>query len=228
MSDAPTLIVAPHPDDETFGCGALISLKRRLGVAVRVVFLTGGESVGSCEGQERETVISARRLEAETACRHLGLEPGDLRWLAFPDRGVPRLGGAGFENALSLVAAELDAFSPGEVFCPHPLDSHRDHAAAAELVGEAARRASKPFIVIHYPIWMWYHASTGLSRRLKADRAWRLDGGPVRSRKRAAMAAYLEAQKALNGLPYCGKLPWAFLWNFRRRNELFFSEPFHD
>jgi LmbE family N-acetylglucosaminyl deacetylase len=184
--------------------------------------------VASCNGLQKETIVSARRLEAETACRHLGVQPDELRWLSLPDGDVPRTGDADFEKALHLLLTEINAFSPGEVFCPHPLDFHQDHAAAAELISAAARRASKPFAVIHYPVWMWYHASLGLGRRLKADRAWRLDGGSVRSKKRAAMGAYLEAQKALNGSPYCGKLPWAFLWNFRRRSELFFSESSRD
>lgn len=228
VSEKSALIVAPHPDDETFGCGALICLKRKLGVPVRVLFLTGGENVASCIGLEKKTVISARRQEAETACRHLGVQPDELKWLQLPDGSVPRIGEPGFEKALQLLLNEINAFAPGEIFCPHPLDSHHDHAAAAELVGEAAQRAAGPFEIVHYPVWMWYHASLGLGRRLKTKSAWRLDGGTVRSKKHAAMAAYLESEKARNGLPYCGKLPWAFLWNFRQRSELFFSEPSRD
>ena len=36
------------------------------------------------------------------------------------------------------------------------------------------------------------------------------------------MAAYLDASRTSRGHPYCGRLPWAFLQNFRRKYEIFF------
>ena len=37
VSDKSALVVAPHPDDETFACGGLIRLKRAAGARVRVI-----------------------------------------------------------------------------------------------------------------------------------------------------------------------------------------------
>src|SRR5579885_2284019 len=42
VNDAPALIIAPHHDDETLGCGGVIALKRAAGVPVQVVILTDG------------------------------------------------------------------------------------------------------------------------------------------------------------------------------------------
>ena len=39
---APAIVFAPHPDDETLGCGGTILKKRSLGAPVEVVFLTDG------------------------------------------------------------------------------------------------------------------------------------------------------------------------------------------
>src|SRR5438067_976178 len=36
------MVIAPHQDDETFGCGGLIALQREGGATVKVVFLTDG------------------------------------------------------------------------------------------------------------------------------------------------------------------------------------------
>ncbi len=222
-SGKPALIVAPHPDDETFSCGALISLKVLMGVPVRVVFLTNGEEVASAAGEEKKAVIKVRRTQAIAACRCLGVKPVDIRWLNLPDSKLPRSGQSGFDKAVNLLAAQVMEFSPGEIFCPHPEDRHSDHVAASELVREAIHFSRKPCNVIHYPIWMWYHASLGLSKRLIVDGAWRLDGKTVKARKKAAISAYLDGPKTLSGMPYCGKLPWSFLWNFQRRNEVFFD-----
>ena len=40
------LIIAPHPDDEVFGCGGLIALWAAQGIKAQVVVLTSGEEQG--------------------------------------------------------------------------------------------------------------------------------------------------------------------------------------
>ena len=87
---------------------------------------------------------------------------------------------------------------------------------------EASRLWSRPCAVFYYPVWMWYHASSGLRKILNTADAWRLDITGVLSNKKHALAAYLDAPKTSQGHPYCGRLPWSFLWNFRRRYEVYF------
>src|SRR5208283_2892446 len=122
VSQVPALVIAPHPDDETFGCGALISLKRSMGVPVRVVVLTGGEAVAIHSGETAETVIHARKNQTLKACQHLGIAPTDVRWLDVPDGKLPQSGQPGFEAAVKRLAKEVEEFFPGEIYCPHPLD----------------------------------------------------------------------------------------------------------
>ena len=42
VGDKGLVVVAPHPDDESLGCGGLIAEARRLGRAVRLVVVTDG------------------------------------------------------------------------------------------------------------------------------------------------------------------------------------------
>ncbi len=70
----PTVVVAPHPDDETLGCGVLIAAKRRLGAEVAVVFLTDGAASHPQFGSDR-------------------LAPSGVKkgWPHAPDSGSPRM-----------------------------------------------------------------------------------------------------------------------------------------
>lgn len=221
-TDKPALIVAPHPDDETFGCGGLIRLKRAAGVPVHVVIITDGEAVASGRCERPETVIAARRREALNACQRLGVDAGSVRWLHLPDGKLPHPGQPGFDEAAQTLLAEIERCAPGEVYCPHLQDVHSDHIATAHLTRQALRLWSQPCALFYYPVWMWYHASSGLGKSLDAIGAWRLDISTVQTNKEHAMAAYLDAPKTPEGNPYCGRLPWSFLRNFRRKYEVFF------
>ncbi|BCW99052.1 MAG: hypothetical protein KatS3mg024_1879 [Armatimonadota bacterium] len=95
------LVVSPHPDDETLGCGGLIARVRGSGGQVRVVFLTNGDAFKvAASREERKIRPTARDLiefgeerqrEAMLAGMRLGLKPSDLLFLGFPDRGLTRL-----------------------------------------------------------------------------------------------------------------------------------------
>lgn len=222
-TDQPALIVAPHPDDETFSCGGLILLKRAAGVPVRVVMLTDGEAVGSGKCERPETVIAARKREALDACRRLDVEADSVRWLHLPDGKLPQTGQPGFDEAARAILEEIELFAPGEVYCPHVHDQHSDHLASNQLTHEALRLWSQPCALFYYPVWMWYHASSGLRKRLDTIGAWRLDVSVVLSGKKHAMEAYLDAPKTSQGNPFCGRLPWSFLRVFRREYEVFFA-----
>lgn len=98
--DARILILAPHPDDETLGTGGLIARARRLGIEVRVVFLTNGDGSGSTKIGEtvrrRQTpdyrqIAQMRQREATAALGELGLAPHDIVFLGFPDGGLRAL-----------------------------------------------------------------------------------------------------------------------------------------
>jgi LmbE family N-acetylglucosaminyl deacetylase len=197
-------------------------LKRAAGVSVRVVILTDGEAVASGLAERPETVIAARKREALDACQRLGVNADSLRWLHFPDGKLPHPAQPGFDEATRDLLAEIEAFAPGEIYCPHLLDVRPDHIAATRLTHQALRLSSRPCAVFYFPVWMWYHASSGLRKRLNTTGAWRLDISMVQADKEHAMAAYLDAPKTPEGNPYCGRLPWSFLRNFRRKYEVYF------
>ena len=95
------LVLAPHPDDEVLGCGGILQKAVGLGLPVRVVFMTYGDSNewSFLAYRKRLTLMpgaalnmgTLRRLEAIHADRVLGVPEKDLVFLGYPDYGTLRI-----------------------------------------------------------------------------------------------------------------------------------------
>jgi LmbE family N-acetylglucosaminyl deacetylase len=175
------VVVAPHPDDETLGCGGLLAWASRQGVLSHVVFLTSGEQ--SHPGTSHN-LANIRRAEAVVASASLGLSPGQLSVLGLPDAGLLTLSDESRHwttHWLRCLAAER---RPCVFLVTAETDAHGDHRAAFALVREAIR--GLPDVeLLTYPIWSW----------LLPDAPTLLDGIRVdisayRNEKTAALRAY--------------------------------------
>ncbi len=129
------LVLAPHPDDEVFGCGGAIAGLAARGAAVDVLLVTDGAA--SATDEEGRRAIAARRAgESREALAILGggtLHEGGLR-----DRG---LGGRPAELE-DLIASFLAKTTPDLVFAPSPVETHPDHRAVACALLALARRTA--------------------------------------------------------------------------------------
>lgn len=130
------LAVVAHPDDESFGLGAVLDAFAGAGAVVSVLCLTHGEAstVQGIKGDLREL----RAAELQSAARTLGLSSTQL--LDHPD-------GALAETAPGALAAEIDAAIAATgtegllVFDTTGVTGHPDHVAASIAAIEAARRS---------------------------------------------------------------------------------------
>ncbi len=216
ISGRSALIVAPHPDDETFGTGGLIALKRMAGVPVRILFMTGGEaSHAACCDTDRELIRSVRRQQASAASARLGLSPDDLIWADFQDGKIPHEGNDGFEHAIVVMSEVIRRFSPDEIYCPHPADGHPDHIAATRITETAVKRSAPHIRIVYYMVWACYNAP------YLAPGGWQLDARSVYEKKTAAIREYLGQKPALCGVPWCGRLPEAVIRSARSAIELY-------
>ena len=93
-SDQRVLIVAPHCDDETVGCGGMISRLVKDGVSVRVVVLTNGDGFKhpvSNVKQDPAGYIELGRMrqkESLAALERLGVPGFSVPFLGYPDGGL--------------------------------------------------------------------------------------------------------------------------------------------
>ena len=144
------LVLAPHPDDESLGCGGLIAACRAASVPVRIVVVSDGAgSHPASRAFPPERLAALRRTEVLAAAEHLGVGAPDVHFLDLPDRAVPEDGpeAARAVKAIISAAAGADAMA---VTWHH--DPHCDHRASFALARAAA--VQLPGVgVWEYPIW---------------------------------------------------------------------------
>ncbi|MGH3487559.1 MAG: PIG-L deacetylase family protein, partial [Actinopolymorphaceae bacterium] len=181
-----TLVVAPHPDDETFGCGGTIALKRCHGTRVRVLVVTDGRR------SHRSAVISAdelsaiRAAEVGRATAVLGVPAEELVLLGVREDELA----AQYDAVVAAVAAELRAGSFAEVLVTSRWDWHEDHQLVSAAVHEAVGRAGGVARILEYPVWSWVDGPSDLWRALGGVRASSVDVSSVIGQKRSAIAEY--------------------------------------
>jgi LmbE family N-acetylglucosaminyl deacetylase len=146
------LVVAPHPDDETLGCAALI--ERAIGSRRTVDVVLVGDGSGSHPGGADVDELRQRRsLEFTTALDVLGVSPHRIHRLDVPDGGIAGV----VDEVTAALASLLTNTRPGLVVVTSRWESHPDHAATAEATHRAVASlaAEARPAVWEYPIWLW-------------------------------------------------------------------------
>lgn len=180
----PALVVAPHPDDESLGCGGLIAEAVRLGGAVHVAVVTDGAGSHSESQTHRPDLLrQLRRGETLEAVAVLGLPPERVSFLDIPDGRAPQRGPAAEAAGRRLAALARD-IAAGTIFTSWNYDTHPDHAAAHRYAAAAAREAQAS--LFSYPVWAWMLPERTLMPNLRW-KGFSIDIGPHVAAKRAAV-----------------------------------------
>jgi LmbE family N-acetylglucosaminyl deacetylase len=150
--DKPAVVFAPHPDDETLGCGGTVVKKSRAGAVVSLVIMTDGR--GSHRAlMDEELIKEIRAREAETAASRLGIPGERVEQLGFPDKGLRDH----FGDAVERVTAILERKTPAEIYVPYLHDGTSDHVETRRAVLAAAGSCLASVTVCEYPVWFWHH-----------------------------------------------------------------------
>lgn len=137
-----TLVVAPHPDDESLGCGGAIALLRRRGCRVHVLFVTdGAASHLHSRRYPPDELRALREREACSALSALGVARKHVAFLRLPDGAMPSPGSAEFDRAVDRIRGLLAEIAPQTLLLPWRRDPHPDHRAAVRLVRAALAEA---------------------------------------------------------------------------------------
>jgi LmbE family N-acetylglucosaminyl deacetylase len=175
------LVVAPHPDDETIGCGALIARKRTAGTPVHVVVVCDGRSShASSKIIGPDELVEIRAAEVTEACRRLGVDDGSLTLLGHPDESTTER----HDQLAEQLRALIEELEPDEVYLPSALDWHTDHRAVNRAVRSALDRQSAVPRTFEYPVWYWAEGPWTVAPRAGIGRVEHLVTEPIRSVRR--------------------------------------------
>lgn len=211
VSSSPALIVAPHPDDETFGCSGLIAEKVRKSSKVYILFLTAGEK--SLHTVAKEQIQHERRQSAILAMQALGLNEKHLLWLDLSDGGIPRKHDEEFGVVVDEIVKVIERTGAKEVYAPHYFEGWSDHIAAHEITVEAVKNFGNKVDFYLYWVWTWYYLSVVNMFKLPKSKMFKLPIRSVYDKKHLAIEAYT-SNKTQNGEPYMGHLPKIFMKSF--------------
>lgn len=164
FSNKTVLIIAPHPDDEVFGCGGLIARMVRSNCKVYVLYVTVGvtrdfSSKGSSGPEERQR-------EIEKVAEYYGFEDYEL---ALPGNEYHlKLDALPSSQLVSLIERDarcsLQNINPDILICTDIDDYNQDHRALYSAAITATRPADAEFkrfqpLVMTYelPYTNWSH-----------------------------------------------------------------------
>jgi len=148
------LVIAPHPDDETLGCGGTLLKHRESGDQIIWLIMTRGH-----EPEWTAETLSSKQAEIEKVTAAYRFEqvfrPG------FPTVQMDRLA---LEDVIRKIRDVIDEARPDFVYLNHAGDVHSDH----RVTFEATMSALKPF----------YSAKHGVRRVLSYETLSSTDAMP--------------------------------------------------
>lgn len=152
-----TVIVAPHPDDETLGTGGLIETLRQLDTEVTIVAVTDGEN--AYPNEEDLGLGQVRRQEQTEALKALGVDTDHIIRLRLPDGDVSH-----YENRLiELLIPLIDERT--HIVAPWTGDFHPDHEACGRAAEQAASQSGAS--ISSYFFWTWHRGTPEATSALK-------------------------------------------------------------
>jgi len=140
------LVISPHPDDESLGCGGTIQKHVAEGDVVHVELLTSGEKGG--HDLNPADVGAVREKEALVAASILAIE--HVEFYREPDGALtvtPQLVGR--------LSQRIRECKPSTIYMPHSAEQHRDHRVVTRLLQRVLQHLDldAPPRVLGYEIW---------------------------------------------------------------------------
>lgn len=133
------LIVAPHQDDETFGCGGLMTI---YGSNCDVLLLSDG-SLGNVENyKDKDELVRVRNAEFREACSRVGIN--NLFMLNLPNDKVK-------ENSDKIYGFDIKPYK--YIFLPNRKEDHPDHRACYRIFSKMKRRQHASCQIYEYEVW---------------------------------------------------------------------------
>ncbi|MFX4263256.1 PIG-L deacetylase family protein [Pelotomaculum propionicicum] len=137
MSNKNVIVVAPHPDDETLGCGGTILLLKEQSYKIFWLITT---SISQENGFTKER-IKKRQKEIKLVSDTYGFE--SVINLEIPSTKV---GEVAYGSLIQMISKEFNEIKPNILFLPFYNDVHTDHKIIAEACLSCTKWFRYPYI----------------------------------------------------------------------------------
>lgn len=131
------IVIAPHPDDETLGCGGTILKHKADGDRVACVFIT---NITEAQGYSAQK-IQERQGEIEQVSKLYGFD--SVFKLNYP---TTTLDSTALLKLVPDISKIFSEFQPNTVYLPNGSDIHSDHRVTFEAVMSCTKSFRYPFI----------------------------------------------------------------------------------
>lgn len=134
------LVVAPHPDDESVGCGGLLA---RFGPQCDLLLLTDGRKGTPADGSKSEAEIAAiRKAEFDAAAAFFRVNRVTV--LNLPDSQL-------WKHRKEVSNINLRVYD--KIFVPYRMERHPDHATAFQIIRKLHRIQHAKGDLLEYEVW---------------------------------------------------------------------------
>ena len=211
------LILSPHPDDESLGCGAAIAAAAAAGKSVALIQLTDGE--GSHPGSQHfgpQGRVAIRARELRDALAILAPEQSvPLLHIGLPDGcSAPAMLSPAMHREMRDFAMKMGA---GSIWSTWGGDPHCDHETAAAAAAQLAAELDLPHW--SFPVWGRF-GSRSVPEGLR-----RFDAGAFGARKAEAIRCHRsQLDGAIMDDPQGFQLPPDLAEHFAQHPEIFIRE----
>lgn len=145
------LVLAPHPDDEVFGCGGAILCHVAQGDAVTVLLATDGRAAQPHANEQAcENYIFQRRAESQAAASILGYQK--LLWWDYADRKL-----CCNETLIQHLVELIHEQQAQRIYAPSVWEIHPDHRALADAACAAVSRCGAEVTLVMYEVGVPLH-----------------------------------------------------------------------
>jgi LmbE family N-acetylglucosaminyl deacetylase len=222
---------APHPDDETLGCGGTIAQKITQGYEVSVVFLTDGRNALRDIGIFKPSpskLKEVRKAEAIRAAKIIGINQENLFFLEIEDGKLSKNQSTAVEKISEILEAR-----PREVYIPQEKEYNIDHRVTNSLVKTVIEKLEFSPSEYYYSIAWRYplnliirfrpkHMQSLIMGKLLHSHVVRIDISASLPLKKAALDAYKSQTSLISDQQKAPLLKETFLKNFLEKEEEFF------
>jgi LmbE family N-acetylglucosaminyl deacetylase len=136
-ADGRVLVVAPHPDDETLGCGGTLMRLRQQGAELAWLIVTG---ISETNGWTAERV-QRREMEIAQVAKMIGF--ASVFNLRLP---TARLDTLPMAELIDQFSGAFKSFNPEQVFLPSLSDVHTDHRVVFDAAAACAKWFRNPSV----------------------------------------------------------------------------------